>query len=336
MAGLALLDVVASFAFGGLSVLTVVLATTTFHAGEEATGYLNAAIGVGGLVGGGRVGCAHAPAEPRAAAPRRVGPPRGRVRRARRRRFDRAGPHRDDRRLGRQPARRGRGRDDLPAGRPGRAARSGARASSPRSRRWPTPAGRSSCRSWPDAIGIGPVLAGCGVARRSSPPSWRSSRSARPRGGPRTRTRRSSATWPACRSSPGSPRPGSRRSSGGDGCATSRPARRSSARATQPDRFAVIVTGRFDVTRLEPGAAAPVAPADDGPGRGLRGDRAAHRRAPDRDRDRGHRRPAPRARGRRLPGARRRPVRAWRTGSSTSIGAAGRRRGPAARRVSGT
>jgi MFS family permease len=50
MAGLALLDVVASFAFGGLSVLTVVLATTTFHAGEEATGYLNAAIGVGGLV----------------------------------------------------------------------------------------------------------------------------------------------------------------------------------------------------------------------------------------------------------------------------------------------
>jgi MFS family permease len=50
MSGLALLDVVASFAFGGLSVLTVVLATTTFHAGEEATGYLNAAIGVGGLV----------------------------------------------------------------------------------------------------------------------------------------------------------------------------------------------------------------------------------------------------------------------------------------------
>jgi MFS family permease len=50
MAGLALLDVVASFAFGGLSVLTVVLATTSFHAGEEATGYLNAAIGVGGLV----------------------------------------------------------------------------------------------------------------------------------------------------------------------------------------------------------------------------------------------------------------------------------------------
>ena len=49
MGGLALLDVVASFAFGGLSVLTVVLATTTFHAGEEATGYLNAAIGVGGL-----------------------------------------------------------------------------------------------------------------------------------------------------------------------------------------------------------------------------------------------------------------------------------------------
>jgi MFS family permease len=51
VAGLAVLDVVAGFVFGGLSVLTVVLATTTFHAGEEATGYLNAAIGVGGLVG---------------------------------------------------------------------------------------------------------------------------------------------------------------------------------------------------------------------------------------------------------------------------------------------
>jgi MFS family permease len=50
VAGLALLDVVGGFAFGGLSVLTVVLATTAFHAGEEATGYLNAAIGVGGLV----------------------------------------------------------------------------------------------------------------------------------------------------------------------------------------------------------------------------------------------------------------------------------------------
>lgn len=49
--GLAVLDVVAGFVFGGLSVLTVVLATSTFHAGEEATGYLNAAIGVGGLAG---------------------------------------------------------------------------------------------------------------------------------------------------------------------------------------------------------------------------------------------------------------------------------------------
>lgn len=50
VAGLALLDAVGGFAFGGLSVLTVVLATTAYHAGEEATGYLNAAIGVGGLV----------------------------------------------------------------------------------------------------------------------------------------------------------------------------------------------------------------------------------------------------------------------------------------------
>ena len=49
--GLGLLNVVGSFAFGGLSILTVVLAGSAFGSGEEATGYLNAAIGVGGLVG---------------------------------------------------------------------------------------------------------------------------------------------------------------------------------------------------------------------------------------------------------------------------------------------
>ena len=49
--GLGVLNVVSGFAFGGLSVLTVVLASQTFSAGEEATGYLNAAIGVGGLIG---------------------------------------------------------------------------------------------------------------------------------------------------------------------------------------------------------------------------------------------------------------------------------------------
>ncbi|HTC86547.1 MAG TPA: MFS transporter [Candidatus Acidoferrum sp.] len=48
--GLGLLNVVGSFAFGGLSILTVVLAGSAFG-GEEATGYLNAAIGVGGLIG---------------------------------------------------------------------------------------------------------------------------------------------------------------------------------------------------------------------------------------------------------------------------------------------
>jgi MFS family permease len=49
--GLGLLDLVSSFAFGGLSVLTVVLAGSAFGSNEAATGYLNAAIGVGGLVG---------------------------------------------------------------------------------------------------------------------------------------------------------------------------------------------------------------------------------------------------------------------------------------------
>ncbi len=49
--GLGTLNVVSSFAFGGLSILTVVLAGSAFGANEAATGYLNAAIGVGGVVG---------------------------------------------------------------------------------------------------------------------------------------------------------------------------------------------------------------------------------------------------------------------------------------------
>ncbi|HVA85394.1 MAG TPA: MFS transporter [Candidatus Saccharimonadales bacterium] len=49
--GLGLLDGVGSFAFGGVSVLTVVLATGLYASGEAGTGYLNAAIGVGGLLG---------------------------------------------------------------------------------------------------------------------------------------------------------------------------------------------------------------------------------------------------------------------------------------------
>ena len=118
----------AGFAFGGLSVLTVVLATTAFHAGEEATGYLNAAIGVGGLVAALVSGALML--RPSLAPPLIGGAVllAARVRRARRGRLDRAGPRRDDRGVGRQPARRGRRRDDLPAGRPGRAARAGARA----------------------------------------------------------------------------------------------------------------------------------------------------------------------------------------------------------------
>ncbi len=51
LAGLALVDIGAGFALGGIGILTVVLATRQLGAGEEATGYLNAAIGVGGLLG---------------------------------------------------------------------------------------------------------------------------------------------------------------------------------------------------------------------------------------------------------------------------------------------
>ena len=51
IAGLALVDIGAGFALGGIGILTVVLATRQLGAGEDGTGYLNAAIGVGGLLG---------------------------------------------------------------------------------------------------------------------------------------------------------------------------------------------------------------------------------------------------------------------------------------------
>jgi MFS family permease len=51
LAGLALIDIAAGFAIGGLGILTVVLATGQLNGGQDATGFLNAAIGVGGLLG---------------------------------------------------------------------------------------------------------------------------------------------------------------------------------------------------------------------------------------------------------------------------------------------
>nr|MBA2374101.1 MFS transporter [Chloroflexota bacterium] len=51
IAGLTLADVTAAFAFGGLGILTVLLAVERLGAGEEGTGYLNAGIGVGAVVG---------------------------------------------------------------------------------------------------------------------------------------------------------------------------------------------------------------------------------------------------------------------------------------------
>lgn len=51
LVGLALVDTVTGFVFGGLGVLTVVLAVDQLNASEAATGYLNAAVGVGGIVG---------------------------------------------------------------------------------------------------------------------------------------------------------------------------------------------------------------------------------------------------------------------------------------------
>jgi MFS family permease len=51
LVGLAVADVSGAFVFGGLSVLTVILAMDHLRAGEAATGYLNAAIGIGGVLG---------------------------------------------------------------------------------------------------------------------------------------------------------------------------------------------------------------------------------------------------------------------------------------------
>jgi len=49
--GLALIDIVGSVAGGGIAVLTVVIAVGSLGAGEAGTGFLNAGIGIGGLVG---------------------------------------------------------------------------------------------------------------------------------------------------------------------------------------------------------------------------------------------------------------------------------------------
>ncbi len=51
VAGLALINAADGFVFGGLGVITVVLAVDVFRVGEAGTGLLNAAIGVGGIVG---------------------------------------------------------------------------------------------------------------------------------------------------------------------------------------------------------------------------------------------------------------------------------------------
>ena len=49
--GLALIQVLVGFFDGGIQAMTIILAVTVLNAGEEANGFLNAAIGVGGLAG---------------------------------------------------------------------------------------------------------------------------------------------------------------------------------------------------------------------------------------------------------------------------------------------
>ncbi|HXI81407.1 MAG TPA: MFS transporter [Verrucomicrobiae bacterium] len=52
LAGLTIVQLMAGFLGGGLQVITVILAIDVLKAGEQANGYLNAAIGIGGLIGG--------------------------------------------------------------------------------------------------------------------------------------------------------------------------------------------------------------------------------------------------------------------------------------------
>jgi MFS family permease len=51
LAGLAVINVVGGFVFGGLGVLTVIIAVDVLQQGDAATGYLNGAIGLGGVIG---------------------------------------------------------------------------------------------------------------------------------------------------------------------------------------------------------------------------------------------------------------------------------------------
>ncbi|HSS34800.1 MAG TPA: MFS transporter, partial [Patescibacteria group bacterium] len=51
LAGLALIDIVAGFVFGGLGVLTVIIVVKQLGLDEAATGFLSAAVGVGGILG---------------------------------------------------------------------------------------------------------------------------------------------------------------------------------------------------------------------------------------------------------------------------------------------
>ena len=51
IAGVVVLDIATWFAFGGVTILIVVIAVDVFQGGDAATGYLNTAVGVGGTIG---------------------------------------------------------------------------------------------------------------------------------------------------------------------------------------------------------------------------------------------------------------------------------------------
>ena len=234
LAGLALIDIVAGFVFGGLGVLTVIIVVKQLGLDEAATGFLNAAVGVGGILGAVASGAFVIRSGLR--VPLLVGSIAlaAGVAAARSHGIARARPGGDGDRLGRQPADRGRQHHDLPADRARRGPRPGAR----RDRDDLDPGLRRRIARAARRLGRGRDGAGAarlGRTRRRSAPSSRS-RSSGP--GPTVgrppnscRPRRAS---PGCRSSPGYPSHGSSPRSPGRPSSASPPAPSSSTRGIPP------------------------------------------------------------------------------------------------------
>ena len=226
--------------------MTVIIAIDVLRQGDAATGYLNAAIGVGGVIGAVVSGALVLRPTPGSAAWWRAGWFRHGSDRHSARRQPAARAHRHDRRRRRQPADGGGRHHPLPAHRARRDPRPGATGSCTQRRRvlrgrvapataHGRPVWRRGRRSSAPACDGDRRRRRCGPARSRLPSSGRSStragaarRRTRPPGLPPARLEAAASarhSWP-----------------------TSGPASRSSGRATPADRFYVIAEGTVAVT----------------------------------------------------------------------------------------